>query len=143
MSSDRYNVSHTVSEADASLAGCSTSLHHLQNAKRFWSSSGQQRLKVDFQGLTDRVVKAEKQHTSLALQLQHSMSGQNQTKATLRNNQRQVSAVEAGQAKLQQEVTELAQAVDHMKGRKGPALPWQRAQEQVSSPAADARQLMS
>ena len=92
---------------------------------------GQQRLQVDYQGLTDRVVKADKQHASFASQLQQSASYQNQLKATLRNVQRQAGATEVGQAKLQQEVTDLGQAVEQMKGRKGPALPWQRSQEQV------------
>lgn len=93
--------------------------------------AGQQRLQVDYQGLTDRVVKADKQHASFASQLQQSASCQNQLKASLRNVQRQAGAAEAGQTKLQQEVTDLGQAVEQMKGRKGPALPWQRSQEQV------------
>lgn len=92
---------------------------------------GQQRLQIDYQGLTDRVVKAEKQHASLASQLQQSASCQNQIKASLRNVQRQAGTAESGQAKLQQEVTDLGQAVEQVKGRKGPALPWQRSQEQV------------
>lgn len=92
---------------------------------------GQQRLQVDYQALTDRVVKAEKQHTSFASQLQQNASCQNQLKAALRNAQRQASTVEAGQAKLLQEVTDLGQAVEQVKGRKGPALHWQRSQEQV------------
>lgn len=92
---------------------------------------GQQRLQVDYQGLTDRVVKAEKQHTSFSSQLQQSASCQNQLKAAVRNAQRQAGAVEAGQTKLLQEVTDLGQAVEQVKGRKGPALPWQRSQEQV------------
>ena len=95
--------------------------------------AGQQRLQVDYQGLTDRVVKADKQHASFASQLQQSASCQNQLKATLRNVQRQAGAAEAGQTKLQQEMTDLGQAVEQMKGRKGPALPWQRSQEQVVS----------
>ena len=93
--------------------------------------AGQQRLQVDYQGLTDRVVKAEKLHTSFASQLQQSGSSQNQLKASLRSAQRQAGAVEAGQAKLQQEVADLGQAVEQVKGRKGPAQPWQRSQEQV------------
>ena len=94
--------------------------------------AGQQRLQIDYQGLTDRVVKAEKQHASLASQLQQSASCQNQIKASLRNVQRQAGTAESLQAKLQQEVTDLGQAVEQVKGRKGPALPWQRSQEQVS-----------
>ena len=92
---------------------------------------GQQRLQVDYQGLTDRVIKADKQHASFASQLQQSTLCQNQLKATVRNVQRQAAATEVGQAKLQQEVTDLGQAVEQMKGRKGPALPWQRSQELV------------
>lgn len=86
---------------------------------------------MDYQSLTDRVIKAEKQHTSFASQLQQSASGQSQLKASLRSAQRQVSSVEAGQTKLQQEVGDLGQAVEQMKGRKGPAPAWQRSQEQV------------
>lgn len=93
--------------------------------------AGQQRLKVDQQHLTDRIVKSDKQQASVAQQLQLSSSGQNQIKAALRNTQKQVTGLESGQGKLQQEVTDLAQVVEQMKGRKGPALPWQRAQEQV------------
>lgn len=93
--------------------------------------AGQQRLQVDYQGLTDRVVKADKQHASFASQLQQSAWCQNQLKATLRNVQRQAGAAEVGQTKLQQEMTDLGQAVEQIKGRKGPALPWQRSQEQV------------
>lgn len=93
--------------------------------------AGQQRLKVDQQGLTDRIVKSDKQNTAFAQQLQQNMSGQNQVKAALRNTQRQVTMLESGQGKLQQEVTDVGQAVEQMKGRKGPALPWQRTQEQV------------
>ncbi len=93
--------------------------------------AGQQRLKVDQQHLTDRIVKSDKQQASVAQQLQQSSSGQNQIKAALRNTQKQVTGLESGQGKLQQEVTDLGQVVEQMKGRKGPALPWQRAQEQV------------
>ena len=93
--------------------------------------AGQQRLKVDYQSLTDRVIKAEKQHTCYASQLQQSASGQSQLKASLRSTQKQVSTVEAGQTKVQQEVADLGQAVEQMKGRKGPAPAWQRSQEQV------------
>ena len=93
--------------------------------------AGQQRLKVDYQGLTDRVIKAEKQHASSASQLQQTAAAQNQLKAALRSAQRQVSTLEAGQTKLQQQVTDLGQIVEQIKGRKGPALPWQRSQEQV------------
>jgi len=93
--------------------------------------AGQQRLKVDQQHLTDRIVKSDKQQASVAQQLQQSSSGQNQIKAALRNMQKQVTGLESGQGKLQQEVTDLGQVMEQMKGRKGPALPWQRAQEQV------------
>ncbi|KAA6418252.1 MAG: hypothetical protein FRX49_11761 [Trebouxia sp. A1-2] len=92
---------------------------------------GQQRLKVDQQHLTDRIVRSDKQQASVAQQLQQSSSGQNQIKAALRNMQKQVTGLESGQGKLQQEVTDLGQVVEQMKGRKGPALPWQRAQEQA------------
>ena len=92
---------------------------------------GQQRLKVDQQHLTDRIVRSDKQQASIAQQLQQSSSGQNQIKAAVRNMQKQVTGLESGQGKMQQEVTELGQVVEQMKGRKGPALPWQRAQEQV------------
>ena len=95
-------------------------------------NAGQQRLKVDQQHLTDRIVRSDKQQASVAQQLQQSSSGQNQIKAALRNMQKQVTGLESGQGKLQQEVTDLGQVVEQMKGRKGPALPWQRAQEQVA-----------
>ncbi|KAL0054269.1 hypothetical protein WJX82_006404 [Trebouxia sp. C0006] len=46
-----------------------------------------------------------------------------------------LGSLNAGQqrlkGKLQQEVTDLGQVVEQMKGRKGAALPWQRAQEQA------------
>ncbi len=93
--------------------------------------AGQQRLKVDQQHLTDRIVRSDKQQASVAQQLQQSSSGQNQIKAAVRNMQKQVTGLEFGQGKLQQEVTDLGQVMEQMKGRKGPALPWQRAQEQV------------
>lgn len=92
---------------------------------------GQQRLKVDQQHLTDRIVRSDKQQASIAQQLQQSSSAQNQIKAAVRNMQKQVTGLESGQGKMQQEVTELGQVVEQVKGRKGPALPWQRAQEQV------------
>ena len=88
-------------------------------------------MKVDHQGLLDRLIKSEKQQAVLSQQLQQGASGHNQLKTGLRGIQRQIGTLEAGQAKMQQEVTELGQFVEHMKGRKGPALPWQRAQEQV------------
>ena len=88
-------------------------------------------MKVDQQHLTDRLVRSDKQQASVAQQLQQSSSGQNQIKAALRNMQKQVTGLESGQGKLQQEVTDLGQVVEQMKGRKGAALPWQRAQEQV------------
>ncbi|DBB04672.1 TPA: hypothetical protein ACH3X1_012730 [Trebouxia sp. C0004] len=94
-------------------------------------NAGQQRLKVDQQQLSDRIVRSDKQQASFAQQLQQSSSGQNQIKAALRNAQKQVTGLESGQSKLQQEVADLGQVVEQMKGRKGPALPWQRAQEQA------------
>ena len=94
--------------------------------------AGQQRLKVDQQALSDRLVKSDKQHANHAQQLQQSASGQNQIKTALRNMQRQVAVLETGHGKLQQEVTDLGQAVEQLKGRKGAALPWQRSQEQVT-----------
>ena len=86
---------------------------------------------MDQQHLTDRIVRSDKQQASVAQQLQQSSSGQNQIKAAVRNMQKQVTGLESGQGRLQQEVTDLGQVVEQMKGRKGPALPWQRAQEQV------------
>ena len=79
----------------------------------------------------DRLVRGEKQQTALTQQLQQHASGQGQFKTALRSSQRQLSALESGYIKLQQEVSDLGQIVEQVKGKKGPALPWQRAQEQV------------
>ncbi len=135
---ERSAASEQITTCDTLVHLCIAQTRHYNQQPLFTLSpcctgldAGQQRLKVDQQHLTDRIVRSDKQQASVAQQLQQSSSGQNQIKAAVRNMQKQVTGLESGQGKLQQEVTDLGQVVEQMKGRKGPALPWQRAQEQV------------
>ena len=92
--------------------------------------AGQQRLKIEQQGLIGRVVKVEQKQASLAQEGQLASAALAQLKLTQKAAQRQL---EAGQAKLQQEVKGLGQDVEQVKGtlKKGPTAAWQRTQEQV------------